>query len=118
MLPCEQELSPVKKIAKRESQKRELINIGTDARYVKRTALGRSKESDDVGRSRNADRARKAKTAVKSGYGPGRPAQETLSPLLRNLNELERGSGEWRNALTPKAMARTMRGPVQQRPTA
>jgi hypothetical protein len=58
-----------KKTAKRGSQKRELINTGTDARYVKRTASGRFKESDDVGRSQKADRARKAKTVVKSGYG-------------------------------------------------
>jgi hypothetical protein len=46
-----------------------LINTGTDARYVKRTASGRFKESDDVGRSQKADRARMAKTVVKSGYG-------------------------------------------------
>jgi hypothetical protein len=58
-----------KKTAKRGSSKRELINTGTDARYVKRTASGRFKESDDVGRSQKADRARKAKKAVKAGYG-------------------------------------------------
>jgi hypothetical protein len=58
-----------KKTAKRSTQKRERINTGTDARYVKRTASGRFKESDDVGRSQKADRARKAKMTVKSGYG-------------------------------------------------
>ena len=58
-----------KKTAKRGSQKRELVNTGTDARYVKRTASGRFKESDDVARSQRADRARKAKKTVKSGYG-------------------------------------------------
>jgi hypothetical protein len=60
---------PAKKTAKRGSQKRARINTGTDARYVKRTAGGRFKESDDVGRSQKADRARKAKTTVKPGYG-------------------------------------------------
>ena len=58
-----------KKTARRGSQKRERINTGTDARYVKRTASGRFKESDDVGRSQKPDRAKKAKKAVKSGYG-------------------------------------------------
>ena len=53
----------------RGSQKRERINTGTDARFVKRSASGRFKESDDVGRSQPADRARRAKKAVKSGFG-------------------------------------------------
>jgi len=57
------------KTARRGNQKRELVNTGTDARYVKRTASGRFKESDDVARSQRADRARKAKKTVKSGYG-------------------------------------------------
>jgi hypothetical protein len=51
------------------TQKRERINTGTDARLVKRTATGRFKESDDVGRGQKADRAKKAKTTVKSGHG-------------------------------------------------
>jgi hypothetical protein len=58
-----------KNTAKRGTQKRESINTGTDARYVKRSASGRFKESDDVGRSQKADRARKANKTVKSGYG-------------------------------------------------
>ena len=53
----------------RSSQKRERINTGTDVRYVKRTRTGQFKESDDVGGSQRADRARKAKRAVKPGYG-------------------------------------------------
>ena len=57
------------KSAKRSTQKRERINTGTDSRYLKRTATGRFKESDDVGRSQKTDRRRKAKKAVKSGYG-------------------------------------------------
>ncbi|MBA2528312.1 MAG: hypothetical protein H0V18_21380 [Pyrinomonadaceae bacterium] len=49
--------------------KRELIDTGSDKRYVKRNADGTFKESDDVGRSLSADRRRKAKTKVKPGYG-------------------------------------------------
>ena len=54
---------------KRASGKRELINTGTDKRYVRRDKQGQFKESDDVGRSLAADRRRKAKTTSKSGYG-------------------------------------------------
>ena len=36
--------------------KRELIDTGTDKRYVRRDKQGRFKESDDVGRSLAADR--------------------------------------------------------------
>jgi hypothetical protein len=49
--------------------KRELINIGTDKRYVRRNAKGQFKESDDVGRSLAADRRKKAKTKAKPGQG-------------------------------------------------
>ena len=55
--------------AKRGSGKRELIKPNGDARFVRRDAKGRIKESDDVGRSLKQDRARKAKTKVKSGQG-------------------------------------------------
>lgn len=51
------------------SGKRELIKPNGDARYVRRDAKGRIKESDDVGRSLAADRRVKAKTAAKSGRG-------------------------------------------------
>ena len=57
------------KKAKKRSAKRELIDTGTDKRYVRRGAKGRFKESDDVGRSLTADRRRKAKKKAKSGYG-------------------------------------------------
>ena len=49
--------------------KRELINTGTDKRFVRRSAKGEFKESDDVGRSLASDRRRKAKTTAKSGQG-------------------------------------------------
>jgi hypothetical protein len=49
--------------------KRELIDTGTDKRYVRRDDEGRFKESDDVGRSLAADRRRKAKTEAEPGQG-------------------------------------------------
>jgi hypothetical protein len=58
-----------KSTRKRASGKRELIKPKGDARYIRRDAKGRIKESDDVGRSLKQDRARKAKKKVKSGYG-------------------------------------------------
>jgi hypothetical protein len=67
--------SPAKSKAKprssssRGSGKRELINTGTDKRYVRRDGKGQFKESDDVSRSLSADRRRKAKTASKPGQG-------------------------------------------------
>ncbi|MBL8549238.1 MAG: hypothetical protein JNJ73_04590 [Hyphomonadaceae bacterium] len=48
---------------------RELIDTGTDKRYVRRTKTGPFKESDDVGRSLAADRRKKAKTVAKKGQG-------------------------------------------------
>ena len=59
-----------KKTAKKKgAAKRELISPRGDARYIRRDAKGRIKESDDVGRSQMAERARKAKRTVKSGQG-------------------------------------------------
>jgi len=51
------------------SSKRELIDTGTDKRYVRRDAKGQFKESDDVGRSLSADQRRSAKTGAKKGQG-------------------------------------------------
>ena len=48
---------------------RELIDTGTDKRFVRRDEEGRFKESDDVGRSLAADRRQKAKTTAKKGQG-------------------------------------------------
>jgi hypothetical protein len=49
--------------------KRELIDTGTDKRFVRRDQQGRFKESDDVGRSLSQDVRRKAKTVTKAGQG-------------------------------------------------
>jgi hypothetical protein len=54
---------------KKASSRRELIDTGTDKRYVRRDDKGRFNESDDVGRSLAKDVTRKAKTTVKSGQG-------------------------------------------------
>jgi hypothetical protein len=69
--------STTKKVAARKtakksaknSSKRELISPNRDARFVRRDGAGQFKESDDVGRSQQADRRKKAKRAVKSGDG-------------------------------------------------
>ena len=49
--------------------KRELIDTGSDKRYVRRNKKGQFIESDDVGRSLRQDVKRKAKTVVKAGQG-------------------------------------------------
>ena len=51
------------------SSKRELIDTGTDKRFVRRDDKGQFKESDDVGRSLSRDQQAHAKTEVKSGHG-------------------------------------------------
>ena len=49
--------------------KRELIDTGSDKRFVRRNEKGQFKESDDVGRSLATDRRKKAKTVAKKGQG-------------------------------------------------
>ena len=51
------------------ASKRELIDTGTDKRFVRRDEKGQIKESDDVGRSLAQDVKRKAKTEVPAGQG-------------------------------------------------
>jgi len=48
---------------------RELIDTGTDKRYVRRDEQGQFKESDDVGRSHATDQRQHAKTEAKKGQG-------------------------------------------------
>ena len=48
---------------------RELIDTGTDKRFVRRDEEGKFKESADVGHSLAADRRQHAKTKVKKGEG-------------------------------------------------
>ena len=53
----------------RPAGKRDLVRRPKASAYAKRTARGRFKEMDDVGRSQKADKPRKAKKTVRSGYG-------------------------------------------------
>ena len=54
---------------KSSSSKRTLIKPQGDARYIRRDAKGRIKESDDVGKSLAQDRKKKAMKTVGSGQG-------------------------------------------------
>lgn len=54
---------------KKKAAKRTRIDTGADKRFVRRSAAGTFKESDDVGKSLAADRRKGAKTKVKSGQG-------------------------------------------------
>jgi hypothetical protein len=58
-----------RKSAKRSSAKRDLVDTGSNKRYVKRTAKGKFKDSDDVSRALSADTRKAAKKATKAGYG-------------------------------------------------
>jgi hypothetical protein len=50
-------------------RKRELIDTGTDKRYVRRDDQGRFDEVTDVGRSLSQDVRKKAKKTVEAGQG-------------------------------------------------
>jgi len=54
---------------KQSTSKRERLTTPTSTQFAKRTAKGRFKEMDEVGRSQKADRRKSAKKGVKSGYG-------------------------------------------------
>ena len=58
-----------KKTKRTRAAARELINTGSDKRYVRRRTTGAFKESDDVDQSLKRDRPVKAKTAAKKGQG-------------------------------------------------
>jgi hypothetical protein len=53
----------------RKRHDRELIDTGTDKRYVRRDDQGRFVESDDVGRSLAQDVRKPAKTKARPGQG-------------------------------------------------
>src|SRR5688572_6514588 len=53
----------------KSSGKRELVNTGSDKRFVRRGESGQFKESDDVGRSLASDRRQSAKTQSPPGHG-------------------------------------------------
>jgi hypothetical protein len=71
------------------ARKRELIDTGTDKRYVRRNERGTSfVESDDVSRSLAADRRQRAKTKVKSGEGDkgDRPRAKTKRKAVKKTS--------------------------------
>ena len=83
------------------ARKRELIDTGTDKRYVRRNKLGTSfVESDDVGRSLAADRRRRAKTKVKSGEGDkgDRPQPKCAAASKRRKKAAGRTGTAWKSA--------------------
>lgn len=58
-----------RKKSTRKAAKRTLIAPRGDKRYVRRSAKGRFKESDDVSASLSADRRKRAKRKAKPGQG-------------------------------------------------
>ena len=57
------------KAGKKATGKRELIDTGSDKRYVRRNEKGEFKESADVGRSSAKDQKTKAKKKAPKGQG-------------------------------------------------
>ena len=52
------------------AKKRELINTGTDKRYIRRDARGRfTKDQEDVGRSSAGDQRQRATHTAERGQG-------------------------------------------------
>jgi predicted transcriptional regulator len=82
------------------ASKRELIDTGTDKRYVRRDEQGRFKESDDVGKSLAQDRRKKAKTEGSSRHlNQPRKGSETLFTITLSpdraskIEDLAKGAG-------------------------
>jgi hypothetical protein len=64
---------------KRSTSKRERLKTPTGTYFAKRTATGRFKELDEVGRSLAADRRRTAKKATKAGFGDQGDRKRTMN---------------------------------------
>jgi hypothetical protein len=58
-----------KKATKKATGKRELIDTGSDKRYVRRNERGEFEQSVDVGRSSAKDQKTKAKKKAPKGQG-------------------------------------------------
>ena len=67
----------------RPARKRDLVRRPRASAYAKRTKRGRFKEMDDVGRSQKADKARKAKKKVRSGFGDQGDERSRSTPRTR-----------------------------------
>ncbi|MDQ3419805.1 MAG: hypothetical protein M3541_13675 [Acidobacteriota bacterium] len=87
-----------------------MIDTGTDKRYVKRTAKGLFKESDDVSRSLSTDGRKTAKKSTKPGYGDqgeGNPSEVPREILILLATRSPQG-GLWaplRQALEQAAVS-------------
>ena len=90
------------------ARKRELIDTGTDKRYVRRNKLGTSfVESDDVGRSLAADRRRRAKTISKPGEGDkGDRPQPKRKAAIKGRKKAVSRKGAARNSARKKRAKR------------
>ncbi|WP_176538971.1 hypothetical protein [Rhizobium sp. J15] len=64
--------------------KRELIDTGTDKRYVRRDKKGRFKESDDVSRSLSSD------ARMRLGARPSLPGRQGRSQALKAVEAVHR----------------------------
>ena len=58
-----------KTAGRKKAAKRELIDTGSDKRFVRRGPSGKFKESDDVGRALPSDRKKNARAKAKRGQG-------------------------------------------------
>lgn len=67
----------------RSAGKRDVVRRPKASSYAKRSARGRFKEMDDVGRSQKADKPRKAKKTVRSGYGDQGDRRSRSGPRAR-----------------------------------
>lgn len=77
--------SPKRTSAKRSrpAAKRDLVRRPKASAYAKRSTSGRFKEMDDVGRSQKADKPRRAKKRVRSGFGDQGDARPATSRQTR-----------------------------------
>src|SRR5438046_3113544 len=72
-------------------RKRELIDTGSDKRYVRRDESGRFDDVVDMGRSLAADRRSKAKTQVRPRYGD---QGDVLSSALSSKKSAKKASAK------------------------
>ena len=85
----------------RPAAKRDLVRKSNASAYAKRTATGRFKEMDDVGASQTADKRRRAKRKVGSGYGD-QGDKRTDGALMR--------TAEWAGSVAGLASSRVAKG--------
>ena len=75
------------------ASKRELIDTGTDKRYVRRDEKGRFKELAEIGKSLSQDRRKKAKTVAPKDRGRDAFIIKLSPERASQLQELAREAG-------------------------